>query len=350
MHEILLAATLLRVATSISHNRILQGADPSSNVDCDAVESQYTIQVIDMSEDPSSTDPRYTEAFQLAANRWSKVIVGDVPNFPANQVDDWFGGRFAPRFFNGPVDDLVIGFEIPTTIDGPSGTLGSAGAVFVRRDRFGNPLSTASGVMTFDGIDLDLMDIEDVKAVILHEMGHVIGLVGTTGRCTRACDPNNARRQSPYECDLANAEYARLAPGTLLLENDGGAGTACGHWEENSFREGASSELMTGFFEANLFQPISKVTVAAFEDLGYEVDFCGADIWPATEDTIQKWTVFKTAGSMGTDGADQIPPEWVIDEETGETSSWGGRSASSSLRLLPAIAISVVASVAALLL
>lgn len=306
----------------ISHNyhRALQA---ETNIDCDAVESQYSITVIDMSPDPSQTDQRYTEAFQLAANRWSKVIVGDLQPFSSGNVDDWFGGRFAPRSFNGAVDDLVIGFEIPDTIDGPGGTLGSAGSVFVRRDRFGNPGATASGTMTFDGQDLDRMDIEDVKAVVLHEMGHVIGLVGTTGLCNLSCDPDESGVQSTYECNLANQEYQLVASGTLFLENNGGAGTACGHWEEGSFREGDSSELMTGFFEDNLFQPISRVTVAAVEDLGYEVDYCGADIWPATEETIQLWNVYRSAGTVGTGGTDRIPPDWVIDDVTGEWTPWG---------------------------
>lgn len=153
-------------------------------------------------------------------------------------------------------------------------------------------------------------------------------MVGTTGLCNQGCDPENPQQQSGYECDLANVEYEILAEniGTplLFLENNGGRGTSCSHWDEVSFRQGESSELMTGFFEDNLFQPISRVTVAAVEDLGYEVDFCGADIWPATQDTIQKWKVYRSGGTIG-DGVDtdRSSPKWNIDPETGETWEWG---------------------------
>mmetsp|Transcript_15 Transcript_15/g.25 ORF Transcript_15/g.25 Transcript_15/m.25 type:complete len:132 (+) Transcript_15:1290-1685(+) len=69
--------------------------------------------------------------------------------------------------------------------------------------------------------------------------------------------------------------------GPLYLENGGGGGTACAHWEENTFRTATSSELMTGFFEADLYQPISKVTVGALDDLGvFELDYSQADEWP----------------------------------------------------------------------
>ena len=40
---------------------------------------------------------------------------------------------------------------------------------------------------------------------------------------------------------------------------------------------------MTGFFEANKLQPISRVTVAALDDLGvFTVDYSAADTWSRT--------------------------------------------------------------------
>lgn len=103
----------------------------------------------------------------------------------------------------------------------------------------------------------------------------VLGLVGTVGNCNEGCNPNNPSVNGRYQCSGANTVYSDLTNGVeLLLENRGGPGTACGHWEESSFRTNDNSELMTGFFEEDLFQPISLVTVAALDDLGgYEVDF-----------------------------------------------------------------------------
>lgn len=143
------------------------------------------------------------------------VVVGDVPDVGSNLVDDWFGGEFVGSY-NGAVDDLVIGYDIPSTIDGPGGQLGGAGPVFVRRDGRGRPLSTISGIMFFDGADLDTMPLEDVKAIIQHEMGHVLGLVGTTNeRCNFSCNSNNVNEQSEYSCPFAGSEYQDIASADL---------------------------------------------------------------------------------------------------------------------------------------
>jgi hypothetical protein len=244
------AVMMIAAATDAAAAASSRSLQPSANFDltnCTPVTSNnFNIELINMGSNPETTDPRYVEAFELAAARWSKIIVGDVvPNFAAGAVNDWFAGAF-DQPYNGAVDDLVIGYEIPATLDGPGGTLGSAGSVFVRQDKAGNMLSSVSGIMRFDGADLDRMDIADVKAVMLHEMGHVLGLVGTTSsRCNAACNPITANQPGTYSCPLAPAEYANLATGSLLLENNGGMGTACGHWEEDVFRTQRSSELMT---------------------------------------------------------------------------------------------------------
>ena len=128
---------------------------------CVNQESSFDIQLVYMGT--GQVNPVYEEAFELAAKRWSKVIVGDEPDIGANIVDDWFGGQFPGQQqqqpYNGAVDDLVIGYDIPDTIDGLGGTLGGAGPVFTRRDRLNRPLSTISGIMFFDGLDLDNMPL-----------------------------------------------------------------------------------------------------------------------------------------------------------------------------------------------
>lgn len=292
-----------------------QARSLQSNIDlatCTNKDTNYNIQLVNMGG--NVVDARYVDAFELAAKRWSKVVVGDVPDNDGRRVRDWFNGQF-DQPYSGSVDDLVIGYEISDTIDGIGGTLGGAGPVFIRQDSSGRLTSTLSGVMFFDGQDFDRMPINDVRAIIFHEMGHVLGLVGTTGRCNDACDSSNPRARSAYSCPLAAAEYEVWAPGSLLLENSGGMGTACGHWEEDVFRTQESSEVMTGFFEANLFQPLSSVTVAGLEDLGYEVDYCGADVWPANAETIKRFDVFVTEQTMDTDAMmDRISPGFGVDD------------------------------------
>ena len=49
-----------------------------------------------------------------------------------------------------------------------------------------------------------------------------------------------------------------------------GSGSNCGHWEEKCFR----TELMTPSASSSL--PLSKITIAGLEDLGYEVSYAPA--------------------------------------------------------------------------
>ncbi|CAN0455293.1 unnamed protein product, partial [Scytosiphon promiscuus] len=60
------------------------------------------------------------------------------------------------------------------SIDGPGGILGSAGPTGVWQD---HPGISYSGMMEFDSDDMQSMeDNGSFKGVILHEMGHVIGV------------------------------------------------------------------------------------------------------------------------------------------------------------------------------
>jgi hypothetical protein len=52
------------------------------------------------------------------------------------------------------------------------------------------------------------------------------------------------------------------------VENTGGAGTRDGHWRESVF----GSELMTGFYDSGVANPLSAVSAASLRDLGYVVD------------------------------------------------------------------------------
>lgn len=114
----------------------------------------------------------------------------------------------------------------------------------------------------------------------------MLGLVGVLGTCASRCGNqlSDLTVFYDYECTKASMEYELLVPGgTLRLENNGGGGTVCSHFEESNFNTATSSELMTGWFEANLGQPISRVTVAALDDLNSygRLNYNAADPWPA---------------------------------------------------------------------
>ncbi|CAN0394128.1 unnamed protein product, partial [Laminaria digitata] len=102
------------------------------------------------------TDARKA-VFQFAADRWSEIIT-HVP----------CGGNSA-----NPAGRLLIRSTLEE-IDGLRGVLGSAGPSSVWRSC---PTVSLSGAMKFD-----IADVEDLErkgtfeGVILHEMGHVIGV------------------------------------------------------------------------------------------------------------------------------------------------------------------------------
>jgi hypothetical protein len=74
----------------------------------------------------------------------------------------------------------------------------------------------------------------------------------------------------------ATAEYNSIfgvAEASVPVENTGGLGTRDAHWRESVF----DNELMTGLLNGGIENPLSRITVASFGDLGYEVNLAAAD-------------------------------------------------------------------------
>jgi hypothetical protein len=198
-------------------------------------------------------------AFKKAADRWSKVITGDLPSVIV-------GGEV--------IDDLLIEAQ-GTPIDGTGGILGQAGPTNLRPASAGaNAFLPAKGIMSFDTADLAQMETDGTLVdVITHEMGHVIG-IGTIWKhkqlLTGAGTVNPTFKGSAAK--KAFGELKGQGPTPVPVENTGGAGTRDGHWRESVFR----NELMSGFIAAP-GNPLSKVTVASLADLGYVVNMAAAE-------------------------------------------------------------------------
>jgi Leishmanolysin len=204
---------------------------------------------------------RQKAAFTKAADRWTKVIVGDLPSV---MVD-------------GEVIDDVLILAQGVAIDGPGKVLGQAGPTHLRPPgTSGSASLTAKGIMSFDTADLAKMATDGtLDDVITHEMGHVLG-IGTlwaTKRLIRGAGGANPA----FTGRLAMDEYRTLRGGTgrrraVPVENTGGPGTADGHWRETVFR----NELMSGFI-GDPGNPLSRMTAASLGDLGYQVDIDAAE-------------------------------------------------------------------------
>ena len=204
---------------------------------------------------------RQKNAFKRAADRWSRVIIGDIPSV---EVD------------GEVIDDLLIMAE-GTAIDGPGEILGQAGPSFLRpRSAGAAAFLPAKGEMSFDTADLRAMERDGtLNDVITHEMGHVLG-IGTLWSEKRLLRGEGGRNPT-FRGKAAMAEYRTLRGGRGVLrgvpvEATGGEGTRDSHWRESIF----AHELMSGFVDT-AGNPLSRVTVASLKDLGYRVNLAAAE-------------------------------------------------------------------------
>jgi len=214
----------------------------------------------------SPASPAVSDAFNQARLRWSQVIVGDIPavtiNLPAGLC-----GASEPAF-SGTVDDVVIE-AASEPIDGVGGILGQAGPCVLGSD--GLP---RRGVMRFDSADLADLAAEGLLVdVVLHEMGHVLGIGTVWEDAGLLQNPSSADPR--FTGPVAVGRWEALGgTGGVPVEGDGGPGTRDAHWDEAVF----GNELMTGWISASP-NPLSDVTIASLDDLGYQVDLGAADTY-----------------------------------------------------------------------
>ncbi|CAM9367146.1 unnamed protein product, partial [Sphacelaria rigidula] len=186
--------------------------------------------------------------YQTTNHRWSEVIThvpcGGSPNDPA--------GRLAISATLSP-------------IDGTGRVLGSAGPTGIW-----NGCQTISyrGEMKFDIDDIaHLENLGTLEGVILHEMGHVIGVGTLWGDCSSCRSDSSSDWRCPAAVQVYNDMSGNSGSTARIVETDGTQGTRCGHFDEDEFED----ELMTGFV-SNGLMPLSKLTAASLDDTGYIVD------------------------------------------------------------------------------
>jgi hypothetical protein len=97
--------------------------------------------------------------------------------------------------------------------------------------------------------------------VAVHEMIHALGFASDTFDLIGLIDYTNPSAPL-FTGSYAVADYG----GGVPLEAGGGAGTALSHWSEAAFGD----EIMTGYVGTTP-TTLSTLTVAAFQDLGYDV-------------------------------------------------------------------------------
>jgi len=125
------------------------------------------------------------------------------------------------------------------------------------------------------GIDPADTNPQLLEATLLHEFGHALGLVPEVWDrrnlvLSLTDGPLYVGLNAVREFNMIYGENVRGIP----LEKEGYEGTAGAHWSEAVMK----TEVMTGFAEApGTRMPLSKITVGALADIGYQVDYDRAD-------------------------------------------------------------------------
>ncbi|WP_103020127.1 DNRLRE domain-containing protein [Salinibacter altiplanensis] len=217
---------------------------------------------------------------------WEGAITGDLrPLFPPS------GQAAQCELQERGIDDLAIAIQ-KANLDGPGGTLAQAGPCLVRTADTEDFATSASGIVTIDAADLENPKL---KEIVTHEVGHALGIgIGSIqgwGENTtdlNTLDPSHTGANTTEAFDQLDGSSAYLSEG-VPLENIGGGGTAGAHWRQGTLGgNNFESELMTGFINADSELPLSRVTLAALQDIGYEVDLSAADPFdlPMPQETL----------------------------------------------------------------
>lgn len=214
---------------------------------------------------------------------WENVITGDLEGgfVPPEPADDCLLEKRG-------VDDLAIVVRV-SRIDGPEGTLAQAGPCLARPDASGNFTTSISGIVTIDEADRDNPDLE---TIIVHEVGHALGIgiepLNGWGSNVSGLDSRNptfsgSNAVNAFQNDMDGEAYLS---GGVPLANTGSQGTFGGHWRELNF----DAELMTGIIDSGVDMPMSRLTVASLADIGYTVDMTAADPFALPMPQVAIWT------------------------------------------------------------
>ena len=220
-------------------------------------------------------------AFQAAQATIRNTIIGGLsPVMPpagfniadCNPDDATLAGN--PNLPSDPLIGLVIYVHV-RAMDGPGGTLGSAGPCLVRSP--GQNFLPALGLLTLDQADLAAMSSARLEQVVLHEMLHVVGF-GTiwdmAGLIDTTTDSTNSRFLGPRArtaCVNVHGGGANCSTSVPVHSADG-AGSRYAHWRESLF----TIELMTPFLNNVAMNPFSEMTIQSLGDLGYTVSVVSA--------------------------------------------------------------------------
>lgn len=255
---------------------------------------------------PNGMEEPYLSMFLDAREYWNSALISapmataDMSGF---QVP--WGCLFEYTFPEGSVYDGVVLLAEFASIDGESGILAQAGVC-----TFDNNLPRLA-VMQFDADDAERLTANgNFDKVIKHEMAHSYGLGSAWanfGLTTSICYFGFCQSVINYTGVFGMEGLAELGGSGPIVVETGGGGTVGGtHWSEGVYM----NELMTGYLDVGVENPVSIMSMMSFMDMGYEVNLSYAEAYslPKGEERDTSLRI-----SMGSD---------VLDLGYRETSDW----------------------------
>ncbi len=240
----------------------------------------------------------YIQAFEDAVERWEDIIVGDL---------DY---AFVEGY--GFVDDILIEVavqDIELTFEGVEQTIFAISSVLDQR----SGLSGTDALPTYSRIVINAEEVGsalNLDELVANTIGRALGfgalweefgIVRLIDGLPTYTGPNGLREMDELSDDLN---------GTNALEDGANGALAVEYWSEEVFDE----ELMTPRVEIRRpdagpapfgqpDNPISALTIAAMQDLGYEVDYDEADFF-----RLDPGALSKQASFAPTESSVALPP------------------------------------------
>jgi hypothetical protein len=247
------------------------------------INPQFNIEIVYLDNFPTQYKPVMVDIVQY----WEKIIVGDISDFNsiANPMDCSFTREqsIVPQAIRTHVDDLILYVGMNKDITAIDGIIADGGPCLTRNAGSINlPLMSKLffNKAYFDDYSTNKPNL--LKDAAIHEVGHALGF-GTIwqlfpGLNTQTAVGSACGNNPEFTGINAKREYQALGgTGNVPLKATSENGT-CGHWSEKLF----DREIMTpapNETPANTGQtnPLSRLTIASMEDLGYTVDYGLAD-------------------------------------------------------------------------
>lgn len=211
-----------------------------------------------------------------AAVRWREVLRDtDLPDVYVGAGQTIRCGGLAHQTQSDVLDDLLVLVSV-RDIDGPGGMVAASTVCILRNVSF-LPLVAA---IILDRMDMDNLSDTDVEDVVLHELGHTLGLgtiwhhtglLALSSLFSPGADTHFLGEHAIEAFDSAGGTSYTSAK--VPVENSMGYGSSDTHWRESVL----GLELMTPVQQAGERDPLSAITIESLADLGYTVDATLAD-------------------------------------------------------------------------